>query len=161
MEEAVKMVNSVEEIDVAKVMAVESAKEAAKKLEAAMEADPEINGLMEAAETVEDMFVVAKKFITITLEQFKVVCQKTLDFFKQDKAIVGDEMLDSVSGGGWSEFWNKVKKPLAAIGIIVACTAVGIAAGAALGGFLGAPIGGVAGFAGGIIWGVNVACNMK
>lgn len=162
MEATLKMVNNVEELDVAQIMSVDAAREAADKIEAAMSADPEINAMIESTKSVEDVFAVVKKFIDITLDEFKVVFQKTVDWFTQDKAVVADEMLDSVSGGGfWGNLWDKIKKPVVAIGIIVASTAAGAGLGAAVGGFLGAPVGAVGGLVVGIIAGVRTACSMK
>lgn len=162
MEATLKMVNTVEEIDVAQIMAVDKAKEAAEKLEEIMAADPEISSMIDASKSVEDVFDVVKKFINITINEFKVVFQKTVDWFNKDKAVVPDEMLDSVAGGGfWGNLWDKIKKPVVAVGIIVSCTAAGIGLGAAFGGFLGAPVGGVVGLVVGIIAGVRTACDMK
>ncbi len=141
---------TVENVNVAEVMADEKAREAAEKLEAALEANPEDNALMEAAQSAEDMYQVAKKYISIKLEEFKVLFQKTVDYFKQDKVALQDEVLDSVAGG-WSlsNFWNTYKKKIIAVAIVVGTTAAGIAIGAAVGGLGGALLGGAIGFAAG------------
>ncbi len=162
MEATLKMVNTVEEIDVAQIMSVDTAKEAADKLEEVLTSDPEMNAMIESTKSVEDVFDVVKRFIKITLDEFKVVFQKTVDWFTKEKAEIPDEMLDSVSGGGfWSNLWDKIKKPVVAIGIIASCTAAGLGVGAAFGGFIGAPVGGVVGLVVGIIAGVRTACSMK
>ncbi len=144
MEAAVK---SFEEIDVAQVMAQDGAEEAAKKVEEIMSADPKVGALMEAAKTVEDAYEAVKTFLKVKWEEFKVVFQKTVDYFKEDKMALDDEVLNSVAGGSWGNFWEKCKKALAAV-TVVAC----IAGGAAIIGFdvagpIGAAIGAVVGAA--------------
>ncbi len=138
---------TVENVSVAKVMANEKAQEAAEKLRAAMEANPEDNALMEAAQNAEDMYAVAKKYVKMKLEEFKVLFQKAVDYFKEDKVQLKDEMLDSVAGGwSFSSFWNDYKKQIVACVVCVGCIVAGAAIGAATFGIGGALAGAVIGF---------------
>lgn len=147
MEAAVK---SLEEIDVAKIMARDGAEEAAKKVEEIMAADPKVNALMEAAQTAEDAYQAVKTFLKVKWEDFKIVFQKTVDYFKEDKLALDDEVLNSVSGGGWSEFWNKIKKPLTAVAVVAFMAVCGAVIGFDVAGPIGAAVGAVVGTVAGI-----------
>ncbi len=147
MEAAVK---SLEEIDVAKIMARDGAEEAAKKVEEIMAADPKVNALMEAAQTAEDAYQAVKTFLKVKWEDFKIVFQKTMDYFKEDKLALDDEVLNSVSGGGWSEFWNKIKKPLTAVAVVAFMAVCGAVIGFDVAGPIGAAVGAVVGTVAGI-----------
>ncbi len=142
---------AVENVDVAKVMRTEGAGEAVARLQVLMEENPVVKKLMEAARTVEDMYEVAKTYIEVKLEDFKVLWNKTVDYFKESKTALPDEMMDSVVGG-WSisGFFNKWKKEIIATTIAVGCLAAGVVIGAALGGWVGAAAGAVAGAAVGL-----------
>ncbi len=142
---------AVENVDVAKVMRTEGASEAVARLQVLMEENPVVKKLMEAARTVEDMYEVAKTYIEVKLEDFKVLWNKTVDYFKESKTALPDEMMDSVVGG-WSisGFFNKWKKEIIATTIAVGCLAAGVVIGAALGGWVGAAAGAVAGAAVGL-----------
>ncbi len=142
---------TVENVDVAKVMSAKGAGEAVARLQEMMEENPAVKKLMDAAQTVEDMYEVAKAYIEVKLEDFKVLWNKTVDYFKESKAALPDEVMDSVVGG-WSisGFFNKWKKEIIATTIAVGCMVGGIVIGAALGGWVGAAAGAVAGAAVGI-----------
>ncbi len=155
MEAAVK---SLEEIDVAKIMARDGAEEAAKKVEEIMAADPKVNALMEAAQTAEDAYQAVKTFLKVKWEDFKIVFQKTVDYFKEDKLALDDEVLNSVSGGGWSEFWNKIKKPLTAVAVVAFMAVCGAVIGFDVAGPIGAAVGAVVGTVAGIgVAGIAIA----
>ncbi len=155
MEAAVK---SLEEIDVAKIMARDGAEEAAKKVEEIMAADPKVNALMEAAQTAEDAYQAVKTFLKVKWEDFKIVFQKTMDYFKEDKLALDDEVLNSVSGGGWSEFWNKIKKPLTAVAVVAFMAVCGAVIGFDVAGPIGAAVGAVVGTVAGIgVAGIAIA----
>lgn len=142
---------TVENVDVAKVMSAEGASEAVARLQDLMEANPAVKKLMEAAQTVEDMYEIAKEYIEVKLEDFKVLWNKTVDYFKESKTALPDEMMDSVVGGwSFSGFFNKWKKEIIATTIAVGCMAAGIVVGAALGGWVGAAAGALAGAAVGL-----------
>lgn len=155
MEAAVK---SLDEIDVAKIMARDGAEEAAKKVEEIMAADPKVNALMEAAQTAEDAYQAVKTFLKVKWEDFKIVFQKTVDYFKEDKLALDDEVLNSVSGGGWSEFWNKIKKPLTAVAVVAFMAVCGAVIGFDVAGPIGAAVGAVVGTVAGIgVAGIAIA----
>ncbi len=136
----------VEKINVAEILDREESKAQSEHLLAAFEANPAAMKVLEAVETVEDAYQIVKHAAKVTLEQFKVIFDKTVNYFKEDKVALEDETLDYVAGGNWfSETWNKWKKQIVMGATIVACTAIGIAVGAALGGLEGALMGGCAG----------------
>ena len=141
---------TVENINVAEVMDREGAKEAAGKLLNAMEAEPAVAKLLEVAETVEDAYAVVKNYLKMKLEDFKVLFNKTVDYFKEAKTALSDEMMDNIVGGSWlGDFWNKYKKAIISTVIVVGAIAASAATGGALAGVAGAVIGGVVGAAGG------------
>ena len=138
---------TVENINVAEVMDREGAKEAAEKLLDSMEKNPAIAKLLDAAETVEDAYEVAKNYLKMKLEDFKVLFNKTVDYFKEAKTALSDEMMDNIVGGSWfSNFWESSKRSIISTLIVVGATVAGAAIGFAVGGFAGACYGGVAGF---------------
>lgn len=107
--------------------------------------------LIEAAQTVEDMFNITKKYLQVTFAEFKNLFKQAVDYFSADKVALADEMLDDVVGGwslsGW--FKSNVEK-IKCVGAIVGAFALGAAVGV-LGGMMigvGGPIGGLLGVAG-------------
>ncbi len=133
---------AVENINVADILGVEGATEKVEQVKAALEADPEVSLLVKAAETVEDVYEIVKRYSKATLEQVKVLFEKTVDYFKETKAILADEVLDNVVGG-WSlsSWWNKNKAFIVGGVVLVACVAVGTVVGAVTGGVAGAMVG--------------------
>ncbi len=109
-----------------------------------------LNALMEAAQTAEDAYQAVKTFLKVKWEDFKIVFQKTMDYFKEDKLALDDEVLNSVSGGGWSEFWNKIKKPLTAVAVVAFMAVCGAVIGFDVAGPIGAAVGAVVGTVAGI-----------
>ncbi len=150
MSEAITVAN----VDVAKVMGVEGVGDAVHKIVAVLEENPAVKALMDAAETVEDMYAAAKEYVQMKLEDFKVLWDKTAAYFKESKAALPDEVMDTVVGG-WSisGFFNKWKKEIVATVIAVGCT-VG---GAIAGGLLAGPVGVVAGAVVGAGVGITMA----
>ena len=142
---------TVENVSVEKAVNYEGAKEALDKIWEMVEANPVSMKLLEAAQTVEDMYEIAKEYVAIKFSDFKVLFDKTVDYFKEPKTALSDEVMDSVVGG-WSisGFFNKWKKEIIATTIAVGCTVAGIAIGAVLGGWVGAAAGAVAGAAVGL-----------
>ncbi len=125
---------TVENVDVAKVLSVKEAEDLKVEIEGIMNADPVTQQLMKAAETVEDVYEVVKRFLKITMEDFKIIFGKTVEYFKGEKAALPDEVMDTVVGGGWwSDFWNEHKVNVTIGAIIVG----GALAGAAIGGLIG------------------------
>ncbi len=136
---------TVENISVEKAVNYAGAKEALDKIWELIEANPVSMKLLEAAETVEDMYEIAREYVAMKLEDFKVLFDKTLDYFKEPKAALSDEVMDAVVGGGWSEWWNKKKHAVLRTAIFVGCIVAGAAIGAATGGAAGAIVFGLVG----------------
>ncbi len=133
---------AVENINVADILGAEGATEKVEQVKAALEADPEVSLLVKAAETVEDVYEIVKRYSKATLEQVKVLFEKTVDYFKETKAILVDEVLDNVVGGwSFSNWWNKNKAFIVGAAVLVACVAVGTVVGAVTGGVAGAMVG--------------------
>ncbi len=83
------------------MMADEQMQQKMDTLVEAMEKDPVMMKIVEAAKTVEDMYEITKSFIKVTFEDFKKVFRQVTDYFSSDKAALSDEILDDVVGG-WS-----------------------------------------------------------
>ncbi len=137
---------AVEDIHVAEILGAEGAAERVEKVKAAIAADPEASALASAAETAEDVYEIIKKFCKATLEQVKEIFRQTVDFYKQAKAELSDEVLDNVVGG-WSlsSWWKKNKADIIGGTILGACFIGGIIIGACTGGLGGAVVGAAAG----------------
>ncbi len=137
---------NVEKINVAALMATEDAQQAKAKFEALVHADPKANALLAAAESVEDVYQVIKRFIDVTLDQVKAAFHKTMDYFKGSKVELDDDTLDNVVGG-WSlsSWWNKYKDAVTMVTGVVLIASMGVALGAVTFGVGGAIIGGIAG----------------
>ncbi len=149
-------------VNVAEILEKEESKNQVKALQAAFEANPTALQVLEAAQSVEDAYHIAKNFVTLKLEEFKVLFDKTVEYFKSEKAVLNDEVLDTVSGGwSFSDLWNKYKKVIVAASIFVACMATGAVIGAAVGGFAGLVMGAYAGAAVGAFAGVGAAAAME
>ncbi len=139
-----------ENVDISQVMGADGAAEAVETVGKLIEANPVSKKLLEAAETVEDAYEVFKNYVKMKWEDFKVVFEKTVDYFKAPKAALSDEMLDGVVGGSWGDFWNKYKHVIIRASIVVGCVAGGIAIGALTGGAAGAAVFGLLGAVAGI-----------
>ncbi len=142
---------AVENINVADILGNADAEARVATVKAALEADPEVSLLVKAAETVEDVYEIVKKFSTATLEQVKVLFRKTVDYYQEAKAVLSDEMLDNVVGG-WSlaRFWRENKALIIGGAVFVASVAVGAIAGFCTAGPLGAAAGALGGAAAGV-----------
>ncbi len=145
---------AVENINVAEILENEKSAEGLEKVKEVLDSDPEVSALVKAAESIEDVYEIVKKFSKATFEQVKVIFQKTVDYFKEAKAELSDEVLDSVVGG-WSlsSWWKKNKKDIIGGAVWVACIGIGIAVGACTAGLGGALIGGCVGVVGGAVAG--------
>ena len=110
-----------------------------KKLQAAMEADTVVGKLMDAAESVEDMYEVAKRYIQIKFEDFCQVFNETMDYLKGSKVELDDGTMECVVGGfSWRGLWNGVKKVAIAAAIGVAVVTVSAVTAGAAGAVIGA-----------------------
>ncbi len=135
---------ALEDINVAEILDQEAVKEASAKLKEAIEADPEANEMVQAAESVEDVYAVVKHFANVTLEQMKVIFHKVVDYFKGPKTELPDEVLDNVAGGwSFSSWWKENKVNVAVAGAIVGACLLGIATGGLFLGAAGAAAGAV------------------
>ncbi len=136
----------VEKVNVAEILDREESKVQGAKLLAAFEANPAARKVLEAVKTAEDAYQIVKNAVKITLEDFKVLFDKTVDYFKGDKAALNDETLECVSGG-WNflKWWDEHKKQIVMGVCIVAGAAAGLVFGGIAGAVEGALIGGCAG----------------
>ncbi len=138
-------------VEVEKLMANPGAGEAMDLVRERLEANEETSALLKVAHSIEEVYEIAKKCVTIEFAKFKEICEAMMAHFKSDKTVLDDEVLDNVAGGAWnwSRFWNNV-----AVGSIMAvCVAVGAAGGVAMtiesgpGMIAGFLVGGVMGYA--------------
>ena len=137
--------SQVADVKIEEIMNAQETKDAVKKIQEALEANTAVNKLMEAAQTVEDMYQAVKEYINMKLDDFKVLCDKTIEYFKSAKTELDDETLECVSGG-WSlsGFWNKYKKTICAV-VFVACMTIATGGVGAMGGITAAIVGGASG----------------
>lgn len=135
------------------------AREEVERLTAVMEADPEASVLMNAIHSLEDAYAFVKRYAEISFESFKEVFTDAVNYFKEDKAVLQDEVLDNVVGGfSWSSLWNnKIVKYAVAVTVVAASMAAGFVVGAAAGAIVGptgSVVGGITGFVGGCALGL-------
>ncbi len=141
-----------ENINVAEFMEREEMTVAMHKMEEVVDADPEASALLEKAESIEDVYHFMKHFAQVTMEQVKVIFKKTVDYFKETKAELADDVLDHVSGGwGFPSSWGAWKKDILMAATILGCAVLCAAIGAATFGVGGAIAGVVIGVATGVI----------
>ncbi len=151
-----------EAMTVNEFMENEEIKQGMDNLVAAMEKDAATMKLAEAAETVEDLYQITKRFVQMTFEDFKKVFRLVADYFTADKTEIADEILDDVVGGWSLSGW--FKKNANKLACVAGCIAsVGaIVGGLALGGAMivfGGPIGlglGLCTISAGLAGGVNL-----
>ncbi len=144
---------TVENVSLAQVMSVEGAAQSVSDMVVALESEPKVKKLLDVARTVEDMYQAVKDYVSLKLEDFKVLFQKSVDYFKESKAALADEVLDNVVGGGWGFSLRWQKLALAAT-LLIGGIVEGALIGAAVGGPIGAGFGAFAGlFAGAFIAG--------
>ncbi len=149
---------AVENLNVAGILASEGVEEKVEQVKEILESVPEVNAMMKAAETVEDVYEIVKKFANATFEQVKVIFEKTVDYCKEAKATLTDEVLDNVVGGwSFSELWTYHKGFVIGASVFFACVAAGAIAGLCLAGPIGAAAGAVGGIAAGLILSVGAS----
>ena len=151
---------TVENINVAEVMDREGVQEATEKILDSMGKNPVIAKLLEAAETVEDAYEVTKNYLKIKLEDFKVLFNKTVDYFKEAKTELSDEVMNSVVGGSFGSWWNKWKKAVIATAIVVGVVALGVASGGVALGLIGATASTVLGTVGSVSLSAGVCAGV-
>lgn len=125
---------AVADIDVAQIMSREDNQNAAGQVMAAFESNPVVSQMLDAAQSIEDMYEAIKEYIGLKLEDFKVICNKTIDFLKGPKAKLDDDTMELVVGGfSCASAWNGFKKAVCAVAVISAMAVVGGAAGVGIG----------------------------
>lgn len=140
------MKSYIEKIDVAGILSSEGVDKKVEQVKDILESVPEVNVLMKAAETVEDVYEIVKKFSKATFEQVKEIFEQAVDYYKQSKAVLTDEILDNVVGGwSFSSWWNKNKADIIGGAIFATCVIGGVIIGACTGGLGGAVVGAAAG----------------
>lgn len=150
---------AVADINVTEIMSHEENQNAVEQLKAAIESNSTVNKLMEAAQTVEEMYAAVKDYVSLKLDDFKILFDKAVDYIKGPKVKLEDEMMECVVGGfSFSSLWNKYKKTICAVAVVAGLAIVGVATGAVVGvtaGFLaGAATLAVGGTIGGTVGGV-------
>ncbi len=129
-------------INIAEMMSHEDNQNAVEQLKAALEANPAVQQMVDAAQSLEEMYVSLKQHISLKLEDFKVVFYKALEYMVPSKTRLEDDMMDCVSGGGkyldkYVQFKKDIKTTLRntiiSVAILAGMLIVGTAAGAALG----------------------------
>ncbi len=139
---------NVENVNVAEILEQEESKAKVQALLADFEGNPAALKVLEAVETAVDAYEIVKNFAKIKLEEFKVLFDKTVKYFKEDKAKLDDEALEQVSGGSFASWWQECKKAVICSTIVLGCLLGGAIAGACVGGLyglvVGATIGGAA-----------------
>ena len=132
--------------NVALVMKDRAAAAEIRNLQAYMEADPVVNRMMDAAETVEDMYEVAKRYIQIKFEDFRQAFNEAMDYLKGSKVELDDDVMECVAGGfSWGGLWNTLKKVAVAVAVGVAVVGACVVTGGVAGAVLGATVGAIAG----------------
>lgn len=116
-------------IDTRMIMQSEGFDDKVKAQMQAMAENPVVNQLMEAAETIEDMYQVAKHYVQITFDKFAELYESATNFYKE-KTELSDDTMEAVIGG--ASFWKWVKRIAVATAVVVAVAAAcALTAGAA------------------------------
>ncbi len=134
----------VEKVNVAEILEREDVKAQEKELLSAFEANPEAAKVLDAVKTAEDAYELIKNALKITLKDFKVLFEKTVDYFKSDKTALDDDTLECVAGG--SSWWDKYKKVIVLGSLVATGVVLGVVVGAVTFGLGAAVVGGVTGF---------------
>lgn len=121
-----------------------------------MEADPITSRIMEAAETVEDMYEAAKRYISIKLDEFKELFDEALGYYDK-KTKLSDEDMEMIVGGSWSDIWNKCKKVALAAVVVVGVVALSAATAGVAAGVIGAAAGAAGAVAAAAVGGTTTA----
>ena len=126
------------DVNIAEILSVEKNQTCMEEIKDAIEKNPIVVKALEVAKTVEDVYGTMKNYVQIKFEDFKVCFEKSMDFFRESKTALSDEVLDAVAGGGfWGNIWNKYKTAIIATAIFVGCVATGGLLGLAGGALVG------------------------
>lgn len=128
-----------------------------------MENNPVVSKLLEAAQTVEDMYNIAKGYFEITFEKFQTMYEEATNYFKQDKVELADDTMEAVVGGvpKWLKKLGKIAlATVIVVGVVAACAATAGAAGAAVGALGGYVVGTFGATAASVAAGVTVGASV-
>lgn len=117
----------------------------------AMEENPVVAKLLDAAETIEDMYEISKNYITMKFEEFKQMFEEAMNYCKEPKMELSDETMENIVGGAprWLKRLGKIALGVVIVAGVIAAVAVsGGVAGAAVGAVGGAIAGGLSTAAG-------------
>ncbi len=135
-----------ENVNISEIMKIEGIHEKLDQFVEAMEENPVVKKLLEAAQSMEDVYQIAKEYVEVKLEDFKVIWDKTVAYFKEERAPLPDEAMEGVVGGSLASWWNRWKRVIAASCIMVSGAVCGAVFGACVGGPMGLFTGAFAGF---------------
>ena len=129
---------AVANIDVAQMMSCEDNQNALEQMKAALDANPALSHMVYAAQSIEEMYESLKEYMSLKLEDFKVVFAKAFAYIVPAKTRLDDDMMDCVAGGdGYLKSWNdlkkNIKKSVICAAILAGLLIIGAATGAALG----------------------------
>ena len=135
-------------------MAIEQNEAKVQEMLQKMEADPVTSKIMEVAETVEDMYEAAKRYITIKLDDFRKLFNDALGYYDK-KTKLSDDDMEMIVGGAGSSFWQKFKKYALAAVVIAGVLAVSAVTAGAAAGAIGAAAGAAGAFAAAAVGGTT------
>lgn len=124
-------------MDVAVMMENEDVRAQVKIVQGYMEADSAVSRMLDAAENISDMYEIAKKYLTIKMEEFETLFNGVMDYFVEKKTKLSDETMDCIVGGRRRFNWKLFKKiaivGAIALGTVLLGAGIGAAAGSAVG----------------------------
>lgn len=128
---------AVANIDVAQMMSCEDNQNALEQMKAALDANPALSHMVYAAQSIEEMYESLKEYMSLKLEDFKVVFAKAFAYIVPPKTRLDDDTMDCVAGGGYLHDWKdlqvNIKKAVICAAILAGLLIVGTATGAAIG----------------------------
>lgn len=129
-------------INVAEMMSYGEIQEAVEELKATLESNPAVGQMIDAAQSLEEMYESMKDYIGMKLEDFKVVFHKAVAFVTGPKTKLEDDMMESVAGGStylkdYRDFKKSAKgtiqNTIIAVALVVGLMVLGSSVGASLG----------------------------
>ena len=128
---------AVANIDVAQMMSCEDNQNALEQMKSALDANPALSHMVYAAQSIEEMYESLKEYMSLKLEDFKVVFAKAFAYIVPPKTRLDDDTMDCVAGGGYLHDWKdlqvNIKKAVICAAILAGLLIVGTATGAAIG----------------------------
>lgn len=99
-----------------------------------MENNPVISKLLEAAETIEQAYEIAKHYVDMTFDKFSQLYEEAKNFYQEAKMELSDDTMENIVGGRpkWLNMLRKIALATAIVaGVILACAfTAGVAGGA-------------------------------